>query len=106
MPVSNTILAATGQTFAASNLFSAADVDMDLPVQYDFWDNGAGGEHWVTNGAPGLTNTDNPVNAANLSQVTYQAGSGTDTLGCAQAMVCNLAPGRIPSPRREEPRWV
>jgi hypothetical protein len=80
MPLSNTILAATGQTFAASNLFSATDVDMDSPVQYDFWDNGAGGGHWVINGAPGLTNTDNPVNAANLSQVTYQAGSGMDTL--------------------------
>jgi hypothetical protein len=79
-PVSNTILTATNETFAAANLFTSIDSDMDPNTQYDFWDNGAGGGHWLINGVAGNTGADNFVNAANLSQVTYQAGSGTDTL--------------------------
>jgi autotransporter passenger strand-loop-strand repeat protein len=79
-PVSNTIFAATGQTFAASSLFTANDADTDPPVQYDFWDSGAGGGHWF-NGAQQLGNgQSNPVSIAQLSQITYHAGSGTDTL--------------------------
>ena len=31
---------------AASTLFTASDADGDTIVQYDFWDNGAGGGHW------------------------------------------------------------
>jgi hypothetical protein len=83
-PTSNSVLAANGQTFAATSLFTASDADGDnltqSPAQYDFWDTGSGGGHWVINGTPGMTNTDNVVNAAQLSQVTYQAGSGTDML--------------------------
>ena len=49
-------------------------------TQYDFWDNGAGGGHWSINGVPQASNQDILVNASQLSQVTYQAGSGTDTI--------------------------
>jgi hypothetical protein len=83
-PTSNSVLGTNQQTFAATSLFTASDADGDnltqSPAQYDFWDTGSGGGHWVINGTPGATNTDNFVNAAQLSQVTYKAGSGTDTL--------------------------
>jgi hypothetical protein len=82
-PLSNTILADTGQTYAASNLFSVNDADTDPPVQYDFWDTGSGGGRWMLNSTTtGNINTDNIVSAAQLSQVFYKTGdgSGTDTL--------------------------
>jgi hypothetical protein len=79
-PTSNSVLGTNQQTFAATSLFTAGDADGETLTQYDFWDTGSGGGHWVINGAPGMTNTDNFVNAAQLSQVTYKAGNGTDTL--------------------------
>jgi autotransporter passenger strand-loop-strand repeat protein len=65
-------------TVAASTLFTAGDADGDFIVQYDFWDTGVGGAHWIINGTPSTPNTDNY--ASNLSQVSYQSGAGTDTL--------------------------
>jgi hypothetical protein len=47
---------------------------------YDFWDNGAGGGHWSVNGVAKGSNQEILVNASQISQVTYQAGAGTDTI--------------------------
>jgi hypothetical protein len=69
-----------GQTFAASALFTATDPFGDAIEQYDFWDTGAGGGHFMLNGQPLGANQENIVSAAQLSQTNYVAGSGTDTL--------------------------
>jgi hypothetical protein len=76
----NSLVASTGQTFAASNLFTATDADNDGITQYDFWDTGAGNGHWFVNGLQQGSNQEIMVNASQLSQVTYRAGTGTDTL--------------------------
>jgi hypothetical protein len=49
-------------------------------IQYDFWNTGSGGGHFVLNGTTLSANQDNIITAAQLSQLTYQAGFGTDTL--------------------------
>jgi hypothetical protein len=72
--------ASHGQTFAASSLFTATDADGDTIAQYDFWNIGSGGGYFVLNGTVLGTSQDNFVTAAQLSQVTYQSGSGADTL--------------------------
>jgi hypothetical protein len=77
---SNALVASTGQTFAASNLFSASDADTDGISQYDFWDTGAGGGHWFVNGVQQGSNQEIVVNASQLAQVAYTAGTGTDSL--------------------------
>src|SRR5262249_34609592 len=69
-----------GQIFAASNLFTASDPFNDPIEQYDFWDTGSGGGHFLLNNQPLGTNQDNYVSAGQLSQTTYVSGSGTDTL--------------------------
>ena len=79
-PTSLAVIQSHLHTVAASTLFTASDADFDPIVQYDFWDTGAGGGHWIINGTNGMTNADNFVPAAQLSQVTYQSGAGTDTL--------------------------
>jgi hypothetical protein len=76
----NSLVASTGQTFAASNLLTATDTDGDPITQYDFWDTGAGGGHWFVNGVQQGSNQEILVNTSQLSQVTYHAGAGTDTL--------------------------
>jgi hypothetical protein len=76
----NSLVASTGQTLAASNLFTATDTDGDPITQYDFWDTGAGGGHWFVNGVQQGSNQEILVNTPQLSQVTYHAGAGTDTL--------------------------
>jgi hypothetical protein len=77
--VSN-INTASGQTFAASTLFTTSDPFNDPIEQYDFWDTGAGGGHFVVNNRALGTNQDNYVSAAQLGQASYVSGSGTDTL--------------------------
>jgi hypothetical protein len=79
-PVANNTVASNGQIFAPTSLFTATDGDGDTLTQYDFWDNGAGGGTWLLNGNALNPNQDNIVPAAQLSQVTYRAGSDTDTL--------------------------
>jgi hypothetical protein len=83
-PVANNTVTTSGHTFAATSLFTASDADGDnltqSPAQYDFWDTGSGGGSWMLNNTALAPNQDNVVNATQLSQVTYKAGSGTDTL--------------------------
>src|SRR5207237_7188506 len=79
--VSNSnITASPGQVFAASSLFTASDADGQAITQYDFWDFGGGGGHFLVNGVTQPTSTDVYVTAAQLAQTTYQSGNGTDTL--------------------------
>jgi hypothetical protein len=75
------LTATPGQSLAASSLFSSyTDPFGSAATQYDFYDTGAGGGHFSLNGTVQPTNQGNIITAAQLSQMTYVAGSGTDTL--------------------------
>jgi hypothetical protein len=76
---SNLVTTLGGQVSAAS-LISVTDADHDTITNYDLWDNGAGGGHFVLNGNALGANQHNIITAADLAQTTYVAGSGTDTL--------------------------
>ena len=79
--VSNSNIAASaGQIFAVASLFTAGDPDGDAITQYDFWDTGGGGGHYLVNGVIQPTSREIYVTAAQLAQTTYQSGNGTDTL--------------------------
>ena len=67
------------QILTASNLFNVTDADGDTMTKYAFWDTQGNG-HWAINGAAQATNAEIDVAAANLSQVSYVAGTGTDQL--------------------------
>ncbi|MHC2251103.1 hypothetical protein ACVILK_000795 [Bradyrhizobium embrapense] len=73
------VVTVSGQTFAVTNLFSATDADGDAITKYALWDSNSNG-HWSINGTSQPVNTEIDVTAAQLSQTTYQAGSGTDQL--------------------------
>jgi hypothetical protein len=55
----------------------AAGRELDL---VDFWNSGTGGRHFVSNGQALGAQQDNYVSASQLTQTTYQSGSGADTL--------------------------
>jgi hypothetical protein len=74
------VTAAHGQSFAASSLFTASDADGDTISKYAFWDTGTGGGHFVLNGVAQGVGQEIDVTAAQLSQLSYQSGSGADTL--------------------------
>jgi hypothetical protein len=74
------VTAAHGQSFAAASLFTATDADGDTITKYAFWNSGTGGGHFVFNGVAQGTSQEIDVSAAQLSQLTYQSGSGADTL--------------------------
>jgi hypothetical protein len=79
-PTNSNIAASAGRIFAASSLFTASDPDGDAITQYDFWDTGGGGGHYLVNGVIQPTSREIYVSAAQLAQTTYQSGNGTDTL--------------------------
>jgi hypothetical protein len=79
-PTDSYIAASPGQIFAASSLFTASDPDGDRITQYDFWDTGNGGGHFLVNGVTQPSNSDVYVTAEQLAQTTYQSGSGSDLL--------------------------
>ena len=96
-PVHNLVGGAgTGKTYAVSDLFAVSDADGDAPTQYDFWDNGAGGGHWFIGNATQGSNQEILVNASQLSQVTYHAGTGQAPTRstCAPRTACISVPGR------------
>jgi hypothetical protein len=78
--VSSVIPARINQTFALSSLFTASDPDGDAVSVYDLVDTGGGGGHWLLDGGPLPANNENLVPATQLLQVTYQSGTGSDTL--------------------------
>ena len=94
--VSN-MTATHGQSFAASGLFTAKDADGDTITKYAFWDTGSGGGHFVLNGVVQGTNQEIDVTAAQLSQLSYQSGSGTDTLWVRANDGAQWSPGRAAS---------
>jgi hypothetical protein len=49
-PASILAPATAGQIFDVSSLFTASDPDGDAITQYDFWDTGDGGGHYLVNG--------------------------------------------------------
>ena len=69
-----------GESFAASSLFGVSDADGDAITKYAFWDTGSGGGHFSLNGVAQGTNQEIDITAAQLSQLSYQPGSGADTL--------------------------
>ena len=78
MSASN-LAAAHNQSLAASSLFSVTDADGDSMTRYDFYD-ATGNGHFVLNGVAQPTATIIDVTAAQLANISYQSGSGTDQL--------------------------
>jgi hypothetical protein len=73
-------LAAThGESFAASNLFTASDADGDTLTTFAFWDSSGNG-YFVVNGVSQPANFEIDVPAGQLSLAVYQSGSGADLL--------------------------
>ena len=72
--------ATPAQSFSATSLFGVNDADGDPMAQYDLFDNGGGGGHFVVNGVVQKTSREIIVSAAQLAQTTYQSGTGVDTL--------------------------
>ncbi|MGY4503264.1 hypothetical protein ACVWYH_007221 [Bradyrhizobium sp. GM24.11] len=71
---------AHGQALTGASLFTYNDPFGNPATTYDFWNTGTGGGHFTIGGGAVGANQDNIVSAANLSAVTYQSGSGADTL--------------------------
>jgi hypothetical protein len=80
IPAHANLPASHGQSFAASSLFTYGNPFGDTATQYDVWNIGSGGGHFVLAGTPLGANQDNLIAAAQLGQLSYQSGSGTDTL--------------------------
>jgi hypothetical protein len=80
VPVRTDVSAAHGQSFAASSLFTASDPFGDAITQYDFWNSGSGGGHFLLDNQALGASAENFISAAQLAQTTYQSGSGADTL--------------------------
>jgi VCBS repeat-containing protein len=65
---------------AASSLFTASDPDGGTITEYEFWDNGGGGGHFLLNDVAQTAGSDLYGTASQLAELTYQGGSGTDTV--------------------------
>ncbi len=76
----SSLRAAHGASFAATSLFKVSDVDGDTITKYAFWNSGTGGGHFVLGGVTQGAGQEIDVTAAQLSQLSYQSGSGADTL--------------------------
>jgi hypothetical protein len=83
-------LAARGQVFNASDLFSASDGDGDA-LLYFFYDNSAnpGSGYFTVNGVVQAANTTFAVTAAQLAQTTFTAG----TYGSSDDLFVNVYDG-------------
>jgi hypothetical protein len=79
-PTNDGIKSFPNQTFAASSLISYSDPFNSPATQYDFWNSGAGGGHFLLNGSTLPANQHDIISAAQLSQLSYQVGTGSDTL--------------------------
>jgi Ca2+-binding RTX toxin-like protein len=63
----------------ASTLFSVFDEDGQSATQYEFWDDVAGGGHFVVNGMEQGAASSIPVSAADLANTQYVAGTTPGT---------------------------
>jgi hypothetical protein len=79
-PTNASIKSLANQTFAASSLIGYSDPFNSPATQYDFWNSGGGGGHFVLNGTALPANQDNIISATQLGQLSYQVGTGSDTL--------------------------
>jgi len=79
-PVHSQISSLQNQVFSVSSLFTYSDPFGSPAVEYDVWDTGGGGGHFLLGGLPMQPNQDNFVAASALSQLLYQVGTGSDTL--------------------------
>jgi hypothetical protein len=79
-PTQSAIISTQGQMFAAANLFTYSDPFGSPATKYNVWDTGSGGGQFLLNGTPLPANQNNYITAAQLSQLTYEVGSGTDKL--------------------------
>jgi hypothetical protein len=73
------LAAAHNQSLAASGMFSVTDADSDSMTKYEFYD-ATGNGHFVLNGVTQATATIIDITAAQLANMSYQSGSGTDQL--------------------------
>src|SRR5205807_2256602 len=80
VPIAANVSATHNQSFAVSSLFKASDPFGDAITQYDFWNSGTGGGHFLLNNQTLGANQDNYVSSAQLAQTTYVSGSGADML--------------------------
>lgn len=73
---------AKGQSLTAGSLLTAADADGDAIQAYQFWDSttDANSGHFVVNGQIGAANQALTVSAVDLSNTSFQSGSGTDQI--------------------------
>jgi hypothetical protein len=78
-PVSASTKSFANQSFSAGSLFNYTS-PLGAAVQYDFWNSGGGGGHFVLSGTTLQANHDNIIGAAQLGQLSYVVGTGTDTL--------------------------
>src|SRR5262249_19118309 len=78
---SGNVMTVPGQTFAASSLFTAKDADSDALTKCELVNVGTGGRHFVLNGVAQSAGQAFDVTAAQLAQLSYQSGSGSDFIG-------------------------
>jgi hypothetical protein len=74
------ILGAGVTAMPVSSFFTATDPDQDAIALYDIWNTGAGGGSLMLGSQTLGVGQDNVLTAAQFAQLTYQPGSGTDTL--------------------------
>jgi hypothetical protein len=79
-PTNSEIKSFANQNFAVSSLFSYSDPFGSPATQYDFWNTGGGGGHFVLNGTVLGANQHNIISATQLGQLSYQVGTGSDTI--------------------------
>ena len=79
-PASFDLPATPQQTFAASSLFTASDPFGAPITQYELWDTGKGGAHFLVNGVAQAAQLSFVITAAQLAQTTYQPGFGADVI--------------------------
>jgi hypothetical protein len=72
--------ASRGERFSASSLFIASGLPGDPITQYGLWNSGRGGGHFVLNGVVRASNQEIDVPASQLGELSYQSGTGVDTL--------------------------
>jgi hypothetical protein len=77
VPTSANMPASHYQVFAVSSLFTTTGPAI---VEYDLWDTGGGGAHFVLNGQALPANQNNYLSASQVAQTTYQSGLGADSL--------------------------
>lgn len=83
-PVANAtdVSATHNQNIAASSLFSVTDADGDTIVGYQLWDSTTdpASGHWVIGGVAQASNIAIDVTPAQLTNTSFQTGSGSDDL--------------------------